>query len=293
MNYRHAYHAGNFADVMKHVALILVMRHLAKKEKPFRVIDTHAGCGWYCLDSNAAERTGEWRDGVGRLLDAKSKLQALPGGDVIADYLSVVASAEKTIRTQVGADIMGRPVYPGSPAIAQSLLREHDRLHVNELHPDDSDLLRDYFARDRRVAVTRQNGWHVLKAALPPKERRGVILIDPPFEERGEFDRLADGLAASLQRFATGVVLLWYPMKDRAAVDRFYDRIRATAETAKEVLAAELALDEATSDGPLSATGLIVCNPPFRFAEVYGATLTTLADLLGHSAAAEASVRSL
>jgi 23S rRNA (adenine2030-N6)-methyltransferase len=291
MNYRHAYHAGNFADVMKHIALMLVMQHLGRKDKPFRVIDTHAGCGWYCLDSDAAERTGEWRGGFGRLVAPDTDLARLKSGDVLAEYISVVARAEAAIRAR--ADVGDRPVYPGSPAIAQAMLREADRLHVNELHPEDHALLAADLARDRRVVVTRQNGWHILKAALPPKERRGVILIDPPFEESGEFDRLAESLAAAWKRFATGIVLLWYPIKDRAAVDGFYRRVAGLVSEQQPILRCELAIDSVGSDGPLAATGLLVCNPPYRFEETYRAVLDDLARALARTPAARASVTAL
>lgn len=248
MNYRHIYHAGNFADVLKHAVLALVIEHLKRKDAPFRIIDTHAGTGLYDLAGDEAQRTGEWRHGIGRLLAAEP-----PAGvaALLAPYLDVV-------RAESG----GGPLrYPGSPLIARRLMRAGDRLVVNEAHPEDAARLAALFARDRAVKVLALDGWTALRALLPPKERRGLVLIDPPFEAPGEFGRLLDALVAVRRRFATGTVMLWYPIKDEKQVGAFARDAAALA--IPKLLAAELFVSAPESGGGLSGTGLLILNPPF------------------------------
>lgn len=250
MNYRHIYHAGNFADVLKHAVLALVIEHLKLKPAPFRVIDTHAGTGLYDLASAEAQKTGEWQDGIGRILAA-----GLPDeiAAILAPYLEIVRAEND------GASTVER--YPGSPRVARRLMRPDDRLVVNEAHPEDAARLAALFAKDRQTKVQNLDGWTALKALLPPKERRGLVLIDPPFEEPGEFERLLEGLVAAHRRFATGTVILWYPIKDRRAVDRFARD--AAALGIPKMLSAELDIDTPGEEGPLVATGLLILNPPF------------------------------
>ena len=213
MNYRHIYHAGNFADVVKHATVALIVEHLKLKPAPFRVIDTHAGIGRYELAAIEAEKTGEWRDGIGRLL-----AEPLPSeiAAILAPYLAAVE--EENLGREPGAD---PTAYPGSPLVARHLMRDNDQLVVNELHPDDNELLQQLFKRDRQTKVLGIDGWVALKSLLPPKERRGLVLIDPPFEEPGELTRLAQGLGEAARRFATGTFVLWYPIKDARPVHAF------------------------------------------------------------------------
>ncbi len=253
MNYRHAYHAGNFADVLKHLMLALVIEHLKLKPAPFRVIDTHAGVGRYDLAGWEAGKTGEWMGGIGRLL-AEPLPPAVAG--LMAPYLEAVAAENSDGR-------LAR--YPGSPLIARHLLRPGDVLVVNELHPDDHAALAGLFYRDRQVKVLNLDGWTALKSLLPPKERRGVILVDPPFEEPGELDRLVTGLSDVQRRFATGTVLLWYPIKSVKVVDRFYAALSAL--TLDKVLVAELFIRPPTDPDRLNGCGLVVFNPPFTLAD--------------------------
>ena len=285
MNYRHAFHAGNFADVLKHLVLTSVLNHMSKKAAPFRVIDTHAGAGLYDLGSIAAEKTGEWRAGIGRLVESWEKLPdaAL---SVLKPYLDVLESD-----FGVPADGERRLVrYPGSPLIARRLLREGDALIVNELHAEEREQLADLFHRDRQTKVMGLDGYTALKALLPPKERRGLVLVDPPFEVAGEFDRLAGAVSAAHKRFASGVLVLWFPIKDRAVVDRFYERL-ADAGLAK-ALAVELQIAALDSDTKgLVATGLVVVNPPYTLAQDLDVVLPTLVDVLGAGPEARASVR--
>ena len=250
MNYRHIYHAGNFADVLKHAVLALVIEHLKLKDAPFRVIDTHAGPGLYDLSSEEAQKTGECWEGIMSILSA---VQPPEVAAILAPYLKVVCDEND------GGERIAR--YPGSPLIARRLMRSGDRLVVNEAHPDDAARLAALFAKDRQTKVLALDGWTALKALLPPKERRGVVLIDPPFEEPGEFERLLEGLVAAHRRFATGTVMLWYPIKDRRAVDRFARD--AAALGIPKLLSAELDIDTPGEEGPLVATGLLILNPPF------------------------------
>jgi 23S rRNA (adenine2030-N6)-methyltransferase len=252
MNYRHVYHAGNFADVVKHAVLALVVEHLKLKPAPFRVIDTHAGIGLYDLSSEPAQKTGEWREGIGRVMEADL---APPVADLLAPYLGVVR--------QLNAD---GPLlrYPGSPFIARALMRDVDRLIVNELHPEDQQELKALFARDRQVKVMALDAWTAVKALLPPLERRGVVLIDPAFEEAGELDRLIAALSEAAKRFAGGTYLLWYPIKELTPVAAFRRKVAALA--LPKALAIELMIRGSEDETRLNGAGLIAVNAPFTLA---------------------------
>ena len=193
MNYRHAFHAGNFADVLKHAVLALILSHLRRKDAPFRVIDTHAGIGLYDLEGDEASRTGEWRGGIGRLDEAD-----IPAGiaERLAPYLTVVGDIRRA---------HGPFIYPGSPEISRRLTRAQDRVVLIEKHPEDAALLAANMKRDQRVKVVELDGWTALKAYVPPPEKRGVVLIDPPFEEAGELARMARGVTAAWSKWRTGI----------------------------------------------------------------------------------------
>jgi 23S rRNA (adenine2030-N6)-methyltransferase len=257
MNYRHAFHAGNFADVFKHAVLARILVHLAEKAPPFRVIDTHAGTGRYDLTSAAAARTGEWRDGIGKLIaaDLPDDVRAL-----LAPYLEAVAAANRGQALRY---------YPGSPLIALSLMRPQDRLVACELEPHASAALATNLRHDARARAIAIDGWTALNADVPPKERRGVVVIDPPYEDKDEFKRLADALMAAERKWATGIYLVWYPLKDRAGPDRLASVLRrsATAKTAPKVLRAELEWIPPEGQPGLNGAGLIVVNPPWRLAD--------------------------
>ncbi|MGB3831808.1 MAG: 23S rRNA (adenine(2030)-N(6))-methyltransferase RlmJ [Mesorhizobium sp.] len=266
MNYRHAYHAGNFADVVKHVVLARLIDYLKRKDKPFRVIDTHAGTGLYDLSSVEAQKTGEWRDGVGRLmqgtLDAEAAVLAAP-------YLEAV----RAVNPQGGLT-----AYPGSPLLARHLLRRQDRLSALELHPQDAERLKALFAGDVQVRVMELNGWLALGAHLPPKEKRGLVLVDPPFEEEGEFDRLLDGLKKAHRRWPGGIYALWYPIKDRAAVAAFR---RGLAESGvPKLLDVAFEVRPFSGEARLDGSGMVVANPPFTLESELRVLLPALHRLL-------------
>ncbi len=267
MNYRHAFHAGNFGDVLKHAVLALVIEHMKKKPAPFRVVDTHAGRGLYDLASEEAGRTGEWRDGIGRLFgrEMPPAIAAL-----LAPYLGVVAAENP-------GGALTR--YPGSPLLARRLLRKGDTLVANELHPDDGAALAALFARDRQTKVLALDGWTAVKSLLPPKERRGVVLIDPAFEEPGELRRLAEALGEGARRFASGTFLLWYPIKDEKAVARLHRELAALG--LDKLYSAEVRVGPVRETGPLAGAGLVVLNPPFTLPDALAILLPFLAQRLG------------
>jgi len=248
MNYRHVYHAGNFADVIKHAMLCRVLAHLGLKDAPFRVIDTHAGVGAYDVSGKAASKTGEWKDGIGRILGT-----ALPPAvrTVLAPYLAVVEPLMSDTP----------PVYPGSPLIARTMLRTQDRLSCVEKHPEDLKRLKGVLAGDRRAKALELDGWLAWSAQVPPPERRGVVLVDPPFEEGDDFARMLDGLKAAHRKWSGGTVMLWYPVKDPRAVARFVEGLEASG--IRKILRLELTVATVEPEGRLTATGLIVVNPPF------------------------------
>jgi 23S rRNA (adenine2030-N6)-methyltransferase len=264
MNYRHAYHAGNFADVVKHVLVTLLLDHLHKKETPFCVIDTHAGIGRYDLESVEAGKTGEAREGVLRLLDGG------PLPPVFDAYRSALAS--------VNPEWPKLRFYPGSPRIIRGLLRPQDRMAAVELHPEDAQALKREFAGDSQVGVHLQDAYIALKALLPPKERRGVVLIDPPFEVKDEFRRLAKGLAEALRRWPIGMFGVWYPIKERALVERFLTEV---ANFGRPCLTAELYRFPPDDPERLNGCGLMVLNPPWKFDEAVAGPLPVLHDRMG------------
>lgn len=248
MNYRHAYHAGNFADVMKHTALVAVLLHLRKKDAPFVVVDTHAGRGLYDLAGEAAAKTGEADAGIARLL-AESDI---PG--VLRTYADIVRG-------------FGAAKYPGSPVIAAQLLRKTDRLVAIEKHVEEFAALKAALAASARARAVLGDGYEQLKRLVPPPERRGMILIDPPYEQSDEFEHLAACFADAFRRFATGIYLIWLPIKTRHDADALAGEI--LNEGVVKLLLLTLDVGHASDAPPerLAATGLFVVNPPFGFAD--------------------------
>jgi 23S rRNA (adenine2030-N6)-methyltransferase len=270
MNYRHGYHAGNFADVLKHVALCELLRLLTAKDKKLFVLDTHAGAGGYDLADDKARRTGEAEAGVGLL--AAAERTGMP--DAVARYLAAVAAYDRKFSSGKSAAAAPRR-YPGSPRLIRAALRPGDRFVACELHPVDALALKREFAGDRAIEVRQGDGYRVLKAALPPPERRGLVLIDPPFETADEFERLLRAVHHGLRRFATGCYTIWYPIKDEAA-----DALAAGLDGLK-VLTIELHLGRSIEPGKLAACGLAVINPPWKFEEAMREALPWIATRLG------------
>jgi 23S rRNA (adenine2030-N6)-methyltransferase len=269
MNYRHAFHAGNFADVVKHAVFTRVLVHLRDKPAAFRVIDTHAGAGSYDLAGSEAIRTGEWRDGIGRLAIATLPAPAEP---LLRPYLDAVALLNPSGRLAA---------YPGSPALARALLRRQDRLVACELEPQAAAALARELRRDPRAKAVTIDGWTALTAYVPPNERRGVVLIDPPFEQDNDFTQLARGLAAAHRKWPTGIYLLWYPIKDAAAVNGLVRRI-IRLRIAK-TLRAELFVAPESSAPALRGSGLILVNPPWKLRDELEILLPALSAILARA----------
>ena len=270
MNYRHAFHAGNHADVLKHLVLTRVLAHLCRKEKPFRALDAFAGLGFYYLDGEEAARTAEWHDGWGRMAEPFTA----PVEALLAPYREAVAA----VQARQG----GEKIYPGSPALIREALRPGDRGVFVELHPADFALLRARYDRDPRTKVLQLDGWTAVHAQIPPPERRGLVLIDPPYEVPGEVERLGLKLARAVTKWPTGVFLAWYPIKDIAAVDRM---VRALdGDLARPSLRLDLLIDRPDDRTRLSGSGLIVVNPPWKLAEEALLILPALADRLARGA---------
>jgi 23S rRNA (adenine2030-N6)-methyltransferase len=270
MNYRHAFHAGSFADVVKHAVLARILVHLCAKPAAFRVIDTHAGAGLYDLAGDEAMRSPEWRDGIGRLLAAPI---AEPVRALLAPYLDVVASLNSTGQLTI---------YPGSPAIVRAFLRPQDRLIACELEPNAAATLTRNLAGDRRVKAITIDGWTALNAYVPPPERRGLVLIDPPFENEDDFTQLARGLETAHRKWAHGTFLLWYPIKGREQPDALARRLRRSG--IPKTLRAEVTVAAERDSTRLSGCGLIVVNPPWTLEAELAALLPELARILSASA---------
>jgi 23S rRNA (adenine2030-N6)-methyltransferase len=267
LNYRHAFHAGSFADVCKHAVLCRILHYLRGKPAAFRVIDTHAGAGLYDLAGPEASRSGEWRDGIERLLAAELPP---PVADLLAPYLDVIGALNERGRLTL---------YPGSPALVRAWLRPQDRLIACELEPLAAGALIRNLRGDARIKTIAIDGWTALSAYVPPKERRGLVLVDPPFEEDGDFARLARGLIAAHRKWATGIYMLWYPIKGRAEPDALAKRLRKSG--IPRMLRAELTVAPLTDPTRLNGSGLILVNPPWTLENELSALLPALAGILG------------
>jgi 23S rRNA (adenine2030-N6)-methyltransferase len=285
MNYRHAFHAGNFADVIKHITLTRILTYLQEKPAAFRVIDTHAGAGLYDLTSEEAERGGEWRTGIARLMQARLPDAVMA---LVSPYLDIVRAFNPQ------RDLTA---YPGSPLIARALLRPQDRLVACELEPKARKELIRALHRDPQGRVVDLDGWTALPAFVPPNERRGLVLIDPPFENRDEFTRLADGFATAHGKWPTGIYMLWYPVKERRAAETLADRVARVANTGggsdARCLRVEFSVAPQTADSGLVSTGLLIVNPPWTLAAELKAILHELEKPLGQGGAGRFRVDAL
>jgi 23S rRNA (adenine2030-N6)-methyltransferase len=279
MNYRHAFHAGNFADVVKHVALALCFDRLNAKDKPYRFIDTHAGIGLYDLLGEEGMRSPEWRDGVARVwcgLDPAPDAVKL----ALAPYLDVLRALNPDGKLRF---------YPGSPAIARRLMRRGDAIRLCELHDQSFDLLSEAMERDNRIKIEQRDGFEALPAFLPPPERRGLVLIDPPFEEgtatrKLDFERMVDAARKAVRRWPGGTYVFWRPLKDLGQVEEFDDGLgRMLIEegglSPEKLLVADLWV-KPIGPGPLGGAGVMIANPPFGLAEHLRTVLPWLANLM-------------
>ena len=247
LSYRHSFHAGNHADVLKHIVLMLILENLKQKEKGFYYLDTHAGVGRYRLFGDEAEKTAEFVEGIGRLWD---KTDLPPDVQRYVDLIKKLNYGGKELR-----------YYAGSPLIAAQLLRAQDRALLTELHPSDYPLLRNNFKQFENVTAKRDNGFQQLKATLPPKERRGLVLIDPPYELKEDYDLVVKAVEEGYKRFATGVYAIWYSVVLRQQTKRIIKGLEATG--IRKILQIELAIRPDSDQRGMTASGMIVINPPW------------------------------
>ena len=273
MNYRHDFHAGNFADVIKHIVLARILTYLHEKAAAFRVIDTHAGAGLYDLTGEAAQRGGEWRLGIARLMQARLSSETAA---LVAPYLDIVRAFNPQ------RDLTA---YPGSPLIARALLRPQDRLTACELEPDSRKRLIGALRHDEQGRVVDIDGWTALTAFVPPKERRGLVLIDPPFEDRDEYERLADRFAVAQAKWPNGIYMLWYPVKARRSAEKLVEQVAACVSAREDCLRVEFSVAPQSADGPLVSAGLLIVNPPWTLAAELRTILPELEKPLGQGGA--------
>jgi 23S rRNA (adenine2030-N6)-methyltransferase len=266
MNYRHAFHAGNHADVFKHLVLTRLIALMSRKEQPFAYLDTHAGIGLYDLQGDQANRTGEYLEGIARLWDQDD----LP--PLTADYMKVLHEMNPDGQLRY---------YPGSPELARRLTRSQDRVLLNEKHPEDGVLLKDNMKGDRRVAVHLGEGWHVPRALLPVAETRALMLIDPPFEQLDEMQRCAASLKEAVGRMRQTVAAIWYPVKDQRMLRRFYQDLAGTG--APKLLRVELLVHPLATPNSLNGSGLAIANPPWGLEEELRELLPWLSKKLGQT----------
>jgi 23S rRNA (adenine2030-N6)-methyltransferase len=273
MNYRHAYHAGNFADVLKHAVLFALIEAMQAKPAPFCYVDTHAGSGCYALDGAEAGKTGEYRDGIARLLypDLHGGAANAPLPPLLRRWLDAVMA--------LPGNADGLRLYPGSPLLAAGLLREGDGAQLCELHPEEAARLRELFRGDARMHVHQRNGYEALKALLPPKEKRGLVLIDPPYEaQEAEYPAIEKALKEAIARWPGGVYAVWYPIKLRSQVQPFLRNLRHSG--ARRVLRAELLVHPDDSPLRLNGSGMAILNAPWKLDEALREPLRALAGRL-------------
>ena len=284
MNYRHAFHAGGFADVIKHIVLVRILLYLQEKPAAFRVIDTHAGSGLYDLTSDEARRGGEWLTGIARIMQARFSQDT---ASLLKPYLDIV----RAFNPQGGL-----AAYPGSPLIARALLRPQDRLTACEVEMGARKRLIDALRRDAQARVVDLDGWMALGAFVPPNERRGLVLIDPPFEAKDEFERLAKGFCKAFGKWPTGSYLLWYPAKSRRATDQLAREVAGCAASvtpAGKCLRLEFSIAPQAADAALASSGLLMVNPPFTLHGELGTILPELEKPLGQGGAGRFKLEAL
>lgn len=276
MNYRHAFHAGGFADVIKHIVLARILTYLQDKPAAFRVIDTHAGAGVYDLTGDEGRRGGEWLTGIARVMQARfSETTA----SLVAPYLDIVRAFNSQRELEV---------YPGSPLIARALLRPQDRQTACEVEPKARKHLIDALRRDTQARVVDLDGWLALPAFVPPNERRGLVLVDPPYEQKDEFERMAEGFAEAFAKWPTGSYLLWYPVKSRRATDSLARHVAQSVgggPSPGKCLRLEFSVAPQNAGTNLTSAGLLIVNPPWTLAGELRTILPELEKPLGQGGA--------
>ncbi|MGY0219324.1 23S rRNA (adenine(2030)-N(6))-methyltransferase RlmJ [Endozoicomonadaceae bacterium StTr2] len=264
LSYRHAFHAGNFADVLKHAVLHLTMEHMVRKDKAMTCIDTHAGAGMYRLQGDHAQKTGEYQEGIAKLWQRDDLPEAL---QPYIDHIKQL-NPGNTLKT-----------YPGSPAITQSWLRRDDNFYLYELHPNDHKLLNRQFERRKKVRVAQSDGYHALKALLPPPSRRGMVLIDPPYELKTDYQQAIKAIQNGYQRFSTGTYMVWYPVVKRGFIDDMVKQIQRSQM--RNVLQIELCIQPDNNEFGMTGTGMLVVNPPWKLKQQMEEVLPYLVKHLG------------
>lgn len=273
LSYRHSFHAGNHADVVKHIVQSLILDALKQKDKPFVYHDTHSGVGRYDLTHEWSEKTSEYKLGIGKLWEKAATEAQLPAE--LSSYLDAVRclNQDNTLR-----------YYPGSPRVARAQIRQQDRMVLTELHPSDYPLLEQEFHRDRQVRLYKEDGFQRLKASLPPKERRGLVLIDPPYELAKEYRDVVTAIASSHKRWATGIYAIWYPVVNRCDIDDMLDGLASLG--IRKILQIELGVTPDTNERGMTASGMIVVNPPWKLESQMQTVLPflkeTIAPATGH-----------
>lgn len=247
LSYRHSFHAGNHADVLKHAVQSLIIESLTEKEKAFLYLDTHSGAGRYQLTSAESEKTGEYLEGIARIWATSER------PEILAPYLDVVKKLNSDGELRY---------YPGSPLLAKALLRSQDQLIMTELHPSDYPRLVEEFARDRRAEVLKEDGFQQLKSKLPPASRRGFVLIDPPYELKTDYEAVVSGIVEGYKRFATGIYAIWYPVVSRMQINNMVEALRETG--IRKILQIELGVQPDSEERGMTASGMIVINPPWK-----------------------------
>ena len=279
MNYRHAYHAGNIGDVLKHVVLARLIAYFQRKDKAFRILDTHAGIGLYDLNSQEMQKTGEWQLGIGKVLEAEIPPQV---ADLLAPWLAAVRALNE-------GDAL--TVYPGSPMVARQLMRKQDRLTLTELHPADFKTLAERFAGDHQVKTIHLDGWLAMGSFLPPKEKRGLVLIDPAFEVTDEFFRMTDAVVKAYKKWPGGTYALWYPMKDARAIRRMHEDFAEAG--LRDVLCLDLNVGKSGPDTRMLGSGMTLINAPFTLADEMRLVLPWLCAILHQGPGASWNVTQL
>lgn len=274
LSYRHIYHAGNHADILKHIVVSQICKHLIKKEAPFFYLDTHAGIGEYSLESTQAQKNKEFESGIARLI-AHNKLP-----EPIADFVDLVKSMNPSDNLLI---------YPGSPKVVAYYQRLKDKMHLCELHPNDFPILASLFPNKRKANVQKGDGFSAVKAMLPPPQKRGFVLMDPPYEIKQDYHTVVDALVAGHKRFPTGTYAIWYPVLSRQQADNLINSVESTK--IRNILLVELLIRDANTEQGMNGSGMIVVNPPWTLKTEAEQYLPTLQTLLGESNGASFQVR--